>query len=116
MFHAATKCIRVFSVMVVANKVGGKITDEKLKHAAAITAEWLDNNKRGLVDDVAVNNAIARRNGPYYSSITNKETKIVSEIVLAIMRVLPGLNSWSIKYLSKCPMATSMLHSRKFCI
>ena len=43
--------------------MGGKITDGKLKHAAAITAEWLDNNEDGLVDDVAANNAIARRNG-----------------------------------------------------
>jgi hypothetical protein len=59
--EAATKCIRVFGVMVMANKVGVDITDAKLKHAATIAAEWLDNNEDGIVDDSAVNNSLLER-------------------------------------------------------
>jgi len=58
---AATKCIRVFGVMVMAVNTGAAITDAKLTHAATITAEWLDNNEDGLVDDPPVNNSMLER-------------------------------------------------------
>ena len=58
---AATKCIRVFGVMVMAVDSGPEITDAKLKHAATITAEWLDNNEDGIVDDSPVNNSMLER-------------------------------------------------------
>ena len=60
-YGAATKCIRVFGVMVMAVDSGPEITDAKLKHAATIAAEWLDNDEDGIVDSSAVNNAIREK-------------------------------------------------------
>ncbi len=62
MSEAATKCIKVFGVMVIANKEGPEIPDRALQHAAAVTAEYLDNDGDGMVDDPPVNGALVEAN------------------------------------------------------
>ena len=62
MYEAATKCIKVFGVMVIANREGPEIPDRALQHAAAVTAEYLDNDGDGMVDDPPVNGALVEAN------------------------------------------------------
>ena len=45
-------CMKVFGVTLFAVQ---KFTVEELRHVAAITAQFLDNNEDGIVDDAAVN-------------------------------------------------------------
>ena len=56
---AFTKYIDVFGVGIYAES---SISDEKIKHVAAIFAEWLDNNEDGIVDDMNVLSGLTSRN------------------------------------------------------
>ncbi|MFP6572582.1 MAG: serine protease, partial [Vicinamibacterales bacterium] len=62
MYEAATKCVKAFGVMVIANREGPEIPDRALQHAAAVTAEYLDNDGDGSVDDPPVNGALVESN------------------------------------------------------
>lgn len=54
-----TKYINVFGIGIYAES---SISDAKVKHVAAIFAEWLDNNEDGVVDDNNVWTALTSRN------------------------------------------------------
>lgn len=56
---AFTKYIDVFGIGIYAEN---SISDAKVKHVAAIFAEWLDNDEDGVVDDMNILAELTSRN------------------------------------------------------